>query len=183
MCLWAGRDQIFGHHCRKRITLYGSKETTCSPQLPNAPKRNRHQSIPRIHWVLPIFHQKLFSHRLTTISPYEKISNLPLGESRTRSIQQNPYHYVSGPSLMTTWLSKEILSPNGRICIRHGSHTLIGGRHLYPITHQIQETSHSPHCFFFSYLHTNQMKLWHLWKRTTSCDKSPGTLETLSGMD
>jgi hypothetical protein len=106
----------------------GSSQGARSSGLEISTDSPRRQSLPGIHRILPILHQRLLEDRKTTDPPYQKGDTICMGRSPSESLRHPQETHVSKPDPTPTRLHQTILPSHRRVRVRRGSRTLTGGR-------------------------------------------------------
>jgi hypothetical protein len=106
----------------------GPSQSARSSRLETSTNSPRRQSLPGIHRILPILHQRLLEDRKTTDPPHQEGDTIRMGRSPSKSLRDPQETHVPKPDLTPTRLHQTILPSHRRIRIRRGSRTLTGGR-------------------------------------------------------
>ena len=86
MWIWERRDWISRSNSREKSPQDESKETTRCSRLAHSQNANQHMTIPRLHWLLPLLHTKLFCYSPTTARSHKEDHPLALGRATIQGI-------------------------------------------------------------------------------------------------
>jgi hypothetical protein len=151
---------------------HGPSQGARSSRLETPANGPRRQSLPGIHRILPILHQRLLEDRKTTNPPNQESDTVRMGGRPNQSLQNPQRTHVPEPNPAPTRLHQTILPSHRRVRIRCGSCTLTRGRQ----TPQKKLTNQTPHSLLLRNVHPNQTQLRHLQERTSGTDESPSPL-------
>jgi hypothetical protein len=176
------RNQIPRSDYWAEQNMNGPRKTQGTSRLASATKPHGSMTISRIHRILPIFCTKLLKNSMTTTQPHKERSALALGTTPTWCLWRTKNENVLQSSVNPTRFRRKILSPNRRICLRRGRHTLATGKES-TLSTQMLKTKNSPNCLLLGNIHSYRTKLRHLWTRIIGNNEVISALVTISGLD
>src|SRR5216683_826908 len=97
---------------RKQPAKNGRCKNQESQGLDATEKPQRGLKIPRIHEILPILHQRVFSDHQTATRPHQTNNSLALGQVTTMSIHNAQSLDVHETDAITTRLQQNVLPSN-----------------------------------------------------------------------
>jgi hypothetical protein len=157
--------------------INGPSQSTRGSRLETPTNGPRHQSIPGIHRILPILHQRLLEDRKTTNPPNQEGNTIRMGRSPSQGLRNPQKTHVPEPDPAPARLHQTILPSHRRVRVRRGSCTLTRGRQ----TPQENLTNQTPYSLLLRNVHPNRAQLRHLRERAPGTDESPSPLATPPG--
>jgi hypothetical protein len=121
-------SRVLRRHPGSQHHTDGPSQGARSSRLETPTNSPRRQSLPGIHRILPILHQRLLKDRKTTDPPHQESDTIHMGRSPSERLRDPQKTHVSKPNLTPTRLHQTILPSHRRVRIRRGSRTLTGGR-------------------------------------------------------
>jgi hypothetical protein len=152
------RSRVLRRHLGSQHHTDGPSQGARSSRLETPTNGPRRQSLPGIHRILPILHQRLLEDRKTTNPSYQESDAICMGRSPNYSLRDPQETYVPKPNPTATRLHQTILPSHRRVRVRRGSRTLTGGRQ----TPQKNLTNQTPHSLLLRNIHPNRAQLRHL---------------------